>query len=104
VAAETVLSDVQGAEGRLIIRGKEVGDLARDFDFEQTAQHLWAGFFDRDLSGLSWRWPRMGTTSPPPSTLLRPARSRPARSRGSGQDRRLWSRTRMPGMARTSCA
>ena len=52
VAAETILSDVQGAEGRLIIRGKEVEDLAREFDFEATAQHLWGGFFDADLSGL----------------------------------------------------
>ena len=34
VAAETVLSDVHGADGRLIIRGKDVEDLARAFDFE----------------------------------------------------------------------
>ena len=46
VAAETVLSDVQGAEGRLIIRGKDVDTLAREFTFEQAASHLWAGFFD----------------------------------------------------------
>ncbi|HVY88748.1 MAG TPA: citrate synthase/methylcitrate synthase [Hyphomonadaceae bacterium] len=46
VAAETVLSDVDGANGRLIIRGKEVEELARDFDFEATARHLWQGFFD----------------------------------------------------------
>jgi len=45
VAAETVLSDVQGEAGRLIIRGVEVETLAREFDFEATAQHLWAGFF-----------------------------------------------------------
>ena len=42
VAAETVLSDVQGAEGRLIIRGKDVETLAREFNYEQTAEHLWA--------------------------------------------------------------
>ncbi|HEV7690816.1 MAG TPA: citrate synthase [Hyphomonadaceae bacterium] len=45
VAAETVLSDVQGEAGRLIIRGVDVETLAREFDFEATAQHLWAGFF-----------------------------------------------------------
>jgi citrate synthase len=45
VAAETVLSDVQGEAGRLIIRGVDVGMLARDFTFEDTARHLWAGFF-----------------------------------------------------------
>ncbi|MEQ1783579.1 MAG: citrate synthase/methylcitrate synthase [Hyphomonadaceae bacterium] len=46
VAAETVLSDVQGANGRLIIRGIDVEHLARDHSFEQTASHLWRGFFD----------------------------------------------------------
>lgn len=46
VAAETVMSDVQGAEGRLIIRGVDVEVLARDFSFEQTAGHLWDGYFD----------------------------------------------------------
>src|SRR5262245_55903508 len=45
VAAETVLSDVQGEAGRLIIRGLEVEDLASGLDFEATAQHLWAGSF-----------------------------------------------------------
>jgi citrate synthase len=46
VAAETVLSDVQGANGRLIIRGCDVEDLAHSFTSEQTAAHLWTGFFD----------------------------------------------------------
>ncbi|RYD94325.1 MAG: citrate synthase/methylcitrate synthase, partial [Sphingomonadales bacterium] len=46
VAAETVLSDVQGAEGRLIIRGMDVKTLAREFTFGQAAGHMWAGFFD----------------------------------------------------------
>jgi citrate synthase len=46
VAAETVLSDVQGVEGRLIIRGKDVEVLAREFDYEQAAEHLWASFFE----------------------------------------------------------
>lgn len=46
VAAETVLSDVQGANGRLIIRGRDVEDLATGFSFEQAAAHLWDGFFD----------------------------------------------------------
>ena len=46
VAAETVLSDVDGANGRLIIRGYEVADLAARFTYEQAAALLWAGFFD----------------------------------------------------------
>lgn len=50
VAAETVLSDVQGEAGRLIIRGHEVGELARDASFEDTAHLLWSGFFAEELS------------------------------------------------------
>ena len=46
VAAETVMSDVQGAEGRLIIRGVDVEQLAQAFSYEQTAAHLWAGYVD----------------------------------------------------------
>lgn len=56
VAAETVLSDVQGAEGRLIIRGKDVEELVRELNYEQTAQHLWAGFFE----GVADLRPAMG--------------------------------------------
>lgn len=47
VAAETVMSDVQGVEGRLIIRGVDVEQLARDFSYEQTAAHLWGGYFEQ---------------------------------------------------------
>jgi citrate synthase len=46
IAAETVLSDVQGAQGRLVIRGQDVEALARTFTFEQAASHLWNGFFE----------------------------------------------------------
>lgn len=46
VAAETVLSDVDGANGRLIIRGYDVGDLAARFDYAGAAALLWSGFFE----------------------------------------------------------
>ena len=49
VAAETVLSDVDGANGRLIIRGYEVADLAARFTYEQAAALLWSGFFDPEV-------------------------------------------------------
>ncbi len=52
VAAETILSDVRGAEGRLIIRGHDVQDLAREFSFEQTARLLWGGLFDETPDDL----------------------------------------------------
>ena len=45
IAAETVLSDVDGANGRLIIRGVPVEELARHSTFEEVALLLFAGFF-----------------------------------------------------------
>jgi citrate synthase len=46
VAAETVLSDVDGHNGRLIIRGHELSDLAGSAQFEDVIALLWGGFFD----------------------------------------------------------
>lgn len=46
VAAETVLSDVRGVEGQLIIRGYPLVALAGRWTFEQTAHLLFTGFFD----------------------------------------------------------
>src|SRR4051794_41029137 len=45
IAAETVLSDVDGANGRLIIRGVPVEQLARHSSLEGAALLLFAGFF-----------------------------------------------------------
>jgi citrate synthase len=46
VAAETVLSDVDGGAGRLVIRGHAVEELARGATFEDLAALLFGGFFD----------------------------------------------------------
>src|SRR5436190_11951112 len=46
IAARTVLSEVDGARGRLIIRGYRVEDLAGRARFEEVARHLFEGFFD----------------------------------------------------------
>jgi citrate synthase len=46
VAAETVLSEVDGTAGRLVIRGVPVEDLARTLSFEQVVRLLFEGFFD----------------------------------------------------------
>ena len=46
IAAETVLSDVDGANGRLIIRGVPVEELARDATAESAAALLLDGFFE----------------------------------------------------------
>lgn len=41
VAAETVLSQVNGAEGRLIIAGLDLADLVDTYDFEGVLARLW---------------------------------------------------------------
>ncbi len=50
VAARTVLSEVDGEAGRLLIRGYSLDDLAGRRSFEDVTVLLWAGFFD-DLPG-----------------------------------------------------
>ena len=52
VAAETVLSDVDGQAGRLIIRGVSLDDLVGS-SYEEALALLWSGFFDLagDLPG-----------------------------------------------------
>ncbi len=50
VAAETVLSDVNGLEGWLVIRGHALSELAGRWPFERVAHLLFSGFFD-DLPG-----------------------------------------------------
>ena len=46
VAAETMLSDVDGANGRLVIRGHGLGDLAGRWRFEQVVRLLLEGLVD----------------------------------------------------------
>lgn len=48
VAAETVLSHVDGEAGRLIIRGHDLEALAGHFTFEQAVALLWEGFAPSD--------------------------------------------------------
>jgi citrate synthase len=50
VAAETVLSGVDGQAGRLVIRGRAIEQLAGHATYEETARLLLDGFFD-DLPG-----------------------------------------------------
>lgn len=45
VAAETVLSDVDGLAGRLIIRGQPLDALAGRVSYEEVLSLLWDGFF-----------------------------------------------------------
>ncbi|MEM5515779.1 citrate synthase/methylcitrate synthase [Henriciella sp. AS95] len=52
VAAETVLSDVDGQAGRLVIRGWPVEKLSASLGYEETLGLLWNGFFD-DLGNSS---------------------------------------------------
>jgi citrate synthase len=45
VVAETVLSDVDGEAGRLVIRGHSLDDLVDHATYERVLALLWAGFF-----------------------------------------------------------
>jgi len=46
VAAETVLSEVDGQAGRLIIRGRSLDELAGRVGYEDVVRLLWDGFLD----------------------------------------------------------
>ncbi len=46
VAADTVLSDVDGEGGRLVIRGRTLDELVGKWAFEEVLALLWSGFFD----------------------------------------------------------
>jgi citrate synthase len=55
IVAETVLSEVDGEHGRLIIRGYPVEEIAAKESFESVAGLLWKGFVPGDLSEESIR-------------------------------------------------
>jgi citrate synthase len=57
VVAETVLSDVDGQAGRLVIRGHSLDDLVDHASFERVVTLLWEGFFEE----LPQREERTGT-------------------------------------------
>ncbi|MBB4094739.1 citrate synthase/methylcitrate synthase [Ochrobactrum pecoris] len=48
IAAETVLSDIDGLAGRLVIRGRSLDDLVPQSSVEDGIELLWDGFF-KDL-------------------------------------------------------
>lgn len=53
VAADTVLSDVQGDAGRLIIRGHALEELSGRVSFEEVVRRLFDGFFPSLPIGLA---------------------------------------------------
>jgi citrate synthase len=57
VAAETVLSEVDGEAGRLVIRGHRLGDLAGRWTYAEATHLMWDGFFEDLPSDLA---PRLG--------------------------------------------
>ena len=46
IAAETVLSEVDGTAGRLVIRGRPLETIAGSWRFEDALALLWDGFVD----------------------------------------------------------
>ena len=57
VAAETVLSEVDGEAGRLLIRGRTLDEIAGRWSFEAVTGLLWHGFFPDIPEDLA---PRLG--------------------------------------------
>jgi citrate synthase len=55
IAAETVLSEVDGEAGRLILRGHRLADIAGRRSLEWLIGELWRGFVPRDLSETALR-------------------------------------------------
>ena len=50
VAAETMLSQVDGRAGRLIVRGRDIEEIAGTHDFADMAALLWDGLTPEALS------------------------------------------------------
>jgi citrate synthase len=55
VAAETVLSEVDGEAGRLLIRGRTLDEIAGRWTFESATALLWDGFFPDIPENLALR-------------------------------------------------
>lgn len=55
VAAETILSEVDGEAGRLILRGHRLADIAGHRSLEWLIGELWRDFVTRDLSETALR-------------------------------------------------
>jgi citrate synthase len=53
VAATTRLSNVDGQNGVLVLRGKKIEDLAGRVPFEEAVQHLWQDLGFSDLSAIT---------------------------------------------------
>lgn len=51
VAADTILSEVDGARGRLILRGRAIEDLAGQMSFEAAVAFFWQGLLPLPSSG-----------------------------------------------------
>lgn len=50
IAAETVLSEVDGAKGQLVLRGKAIEDLAGKLTFEEAIAFFWDGLIGTETS------------------------------------------------------
>jgi citrate synthase len=50
IAANTVLSHVDGTEGTILVRGHSIEDLVKNHGFEGTVAILWNGFAGQDLT------------------------------------------------------
>ena len=84
VAAETVLSEVDGEAGRLVLRGHRLQDIAGRRSVEWLIAELWRGLCRSNLSEPSLRRETWRRCAPRCSTTLRRCCRRP----------RAWLRSR----------
>jgi citrate synthase len=72
VAAQTAISMVDGANGRLVYRGYVIADLAEDMSFEEVAHLLWHGTLPTpaELDGLTIELGGSRTLTPAALTTL----------------------------------
>jgi citrate synthase len=53
VAAETLISHIDGEKGQLIYRGYEIGTLTKRYSFEEVAYLLWYGYLPDEVQLMS---------------------------------------------------
>ena len=71
VVADTVMSEVDGEAGRLIVRGQSIEDLVRSRGFESVAALLWEGFAEGSGDEAAVR-AGLALASDDPAALARP--------------------------------
>jgi len=87
IAAQTAISMVDGANGRLVYQGYVIADLAEDMSFEEVAHLLWHGTLPTraELDALTLELGGSRTLTPAASAASVSVRSRSTTARQSSR-------------------